>query len=393
MGAYGALTQFLLLSGAPWIERAFGLDRLTRLHRYNAVLTISAVLSHPLLVLAGYCARDGEPVLGQLRKLFGWEGVVAAAVAYGLLVIVGLTSWEKIRRRLDYEVWFRVHWLVYAAVLLAFVHQIEVGSDLSASKSIRWYWIGLSGFALGSFLLYRWIRPWFYLARYEFYVDKIIAETSDVTSVYIAGKNLDRFRIRPGQFMILRFLSVPFWTQAHPFSLSTESHTQGLRVSIKALGDFTRRIGMLEAGTPVLIDGPYGIFTAPRAHGERVLLIAGGIGITPLRSLAGEMAAAGKDTVLLYSSRNLAATALKDELDAIGEKFKNFKVLYVMDQDPGWTGPRGKLTEEAIRALCPDAASREVFLCGPPMMMQALIGSLVKIGTPVDKIYYEKFSL
>jgi len=74
--------------------------------------------------------------------------------------------------------------------------------------------------------------------------------------------------------------------EAHPFSMSRRPDGTRLRLTIKAVGDFTRRIPGLKPGVRVLIDGPHGIFTARRSSSQKILMIAGGIGITPIRSLA-----------------------------------------------------------------------------------------------------------
>ena len=151
-------------------------------------------------------------------------------------------------------------------------------------------------------------------------MDRVVRETDDVVSVYIRGRNLSCFRFAGGQFMILRFLAKGFWWQAHPFSLSCPPNGDYLRVSIKNSGDFTAKVPNLQPGTRVLIDGPHGIFTSRRSAKNKVLLIAGGIGITPLRSMANDLAVGGKNVVLLYGNRRHKDVVFQSEFDPLAAR-------------------------------------------------------------------------
>jgi predicted ferric reductase len=110
-----------------------------------------------------------------------------------------------------------------------------------------------------------------------------------VVSIRIAGRRLDRLGARAGQFFLWRFLTRDRWWAAHPFSLSATPDGRSLRITVKALGDFSGRLGSLQPGTRVAAEGPFGVFTAGVLRRERTLLIAGGIGITPIRALLEEV--------------------------------------------------------------------------------------------------------
>src|SRR5205823_3432242 len=103
--------------------------------------------------------------------------------------------------------------------------------------------------------------------------------------VHLTGRDLRRVGTQAGQFFLWRFITRDRWWQAHPFSLSAAPDGQALRITVKALGDFTARLREIHPGTPVFAEGPYGTFTAARRRQPRAVLIAGGIGITPLRAL------------------------------------------------------------------------------------------------------------
>lgn len=87
-----------------------------------------------------------------------------------------------------------------------------------------------------------------------------------------------------------------------------------LRITVKEVGDFTRRVGLLPLGTRIIIDGPYGVFTEWFSVSSKVLFIAGGIGITPIRSLMEQMLRNKKDAILLYANKTRRDIVFKDEL-------------------------------------------------------------------------------
>jgi len=96
-----------------------------------------------------------------------------------------------------------------------------------------------------------------------------------VTSVYLTGRQLDRFAFRSGQYANEVFLSKGRWSP-HPFSFSAAPNGRYLRVSIKAAGDFTDRIRELTPGTLLLLEGPLGAFTAAEPR-DKYLMVAGGL--------------------------------------------------------------------------------------------------------------------
>ena len=106
-----------------------------------------------------------------------------------------------------------------------------------------------------------------------------------MVSVYIRGRHVDELAAEPGQFFRWRFLARGLWWAANPYSLSAPPRRDLLRVTVKIAGDHSAALGTLKPGTPVLAEGPYGSFTAARRRRHKVLLLAGGVGMTPLRAL------------------------------------------------------------------------------------------------------------
>jgi ferredoxin-NADP reductase len=193
--------------------------------------------------------------------------------------------------------------------------------------------------------------------------------------------------------MLWRFLDGRRWWQAHPFSLSLAPNGRHLRLTVKGIGDFTSRLAGVRPGTPVLVEGPFGRFSARERTRQCVLLVAGGIGITPLRAMAEQMVGEGADVVLLYRCRRPQDAVLKNELDWMA-RAPNLRVEYLVGQQgPRRTRAADPLRAAGLRQLVPDVEAREVYVCGPPGMRRVVVESLRRLGVGEEQIHTEAFRL
>ena len=389
------LFQLLLIGRVRWVARSFGMDRLTRLHHRVGFALILLLLLHPVLLTYGHALQADVSCWEQVVDFCKtWRGVLTAVVGLGLIIAATLFSVLVLLKRLRYELWYATHLLLYLAFGLTVLHQVVSGSDFTDHPAFKYYWIALYVFVLLNLLAYRFTRPLLAFARHRFVVTEVVHEAGDVTSVIIGWRNLEAFPAEAGQFMIVRFLARGFRWEAHPFSLSCFPDGKRLRLSIKRLGDFTRRIPDLKPGTPVVIDGPHGIFTSRMCTSDKVLLIAGGIGITPIRALAEEWVAAGRDVVMIYGSRNSGGITFRGELDDLAAKSGGtLKLFYVLSDDPAWPGEKGRVDRDRIVRLVPDLSERDVYLCGPPPMMKGVRAALDSFGLSATRIHDERFAL
>lgn len=394
LAVFFVLLQFVLMGRAVWIEKVFGLDKLARVHRLNGYFTVGFILLHPLLIILAYSFKDKIGVIDQFLDFFlNYQDVMSAVIAVGLFVVIVFLSITMVRKKLKYELWYYIHLLTYLAVLLAFGHQLKLGGDFPGNNAFVYYWWTLYAFVFANQLIFRFLKPVYKSLKYRYRVDEIVPETSDTNSVYITGKNLEQWKYKPGQFMILRFLSKRFWHEAHPFSLSFLPKNNRIRVTIKNSGDFTAKIPHIKKGTRLLIDGPYGIFNPHSDPEAKYLFIAGGVGITPIRTLI-EKLAPTNDVVLLYSNKTLTDTIFKNELDGLSVEY-TFPVHYVLTDQPDFDGEKGRIDREKILRLVKDIREREVYICGPVPMLDAMRKMLMEkeIGVKPNRIHFEKFAL
>lgn len=391
-GTVALAWQLLFISRIKLLESRFGLDRLTGVHHWNAVVAVVCILAHAPLVTRGIASASTVTPSEQLIDFwYTWTGLKGAIIGALALIALAVLSIGPLRRRVRYERWYLPHTLAYLAIAVVFSHQITKGEEFVDHPSATAVWEALAAAVAASFAFSRFGVPIMRLWRHGFVVDRVVAECSDVTSVYICGRRLDTLPARGGQFVRVRFLAGDFWTEAHPFSLSLAPDGKILRLTIKASGDFTRRIPALPIGTRVLIDGPHGVFTAARATRPKVLLIAGGIGITPIRAILDDLLREGRDIVLLYTNRTRASTALRDELEKACAG--RVRLEQIASDMPASDGGTGRLDAARIRSLVPDFLERDVFLCGPPQMMDSIRSILRLEGVPPSAIIDERFAL
>ncbi|MGH2935584.1 MAG: ferredoxin reductase family protein, partial [Gaiellaceae bacterium] len=298
LSAYMALIQVVLLARLPVLERLVGFDRLTVWHRWNGHATIDLVVAHVFFSVWGYAAADRFSIGKEISTMLGggiYPGMITATVGTGLLLGVVATSYVIVRRRLRYEWWYAVHLLAYAGIALAWFHQIPTGNELVLDTVAADYWRALYIGTLALLVGFRVVPPLVNVFRYRLRVADVVEEGPGVVSIRMTGRRLDRLHARPGQFFQWRFLNR--WWTAHPFSLSEAPDGRSLRITVKALGDHSGDLAGVPVGTRVVAEGPFGVFTdAHRRTGKR-LLLAGGIGITPVRALAEHP---GDDDVVVY---------------------------------------------------------------------------------------------
>lgn len=394
LGTYLVLWQLLFMARLPWLEHAFGLERMAVLHKWNGYLAIGLLIGHGVFQTLGYQLGDGKDVASQLADFIAsYQGLLAAIVALGLFIAIVVMSVTIARRRLAYETWYFIHLYSYLAVVLAFSHQLATGVDFAGNPAFVWYWCGLYVLVGCSLLFCRVVGQVATYWRHRFHVQAVEKEARGVFSVYITGRDLDQFEAEAGQFAIWRFLDRTRWWQAHPFSISAVPDGRRLRITVKNIGDFTSNIHTLKPGTPILVDGPFGKFIE-RPKNPKVLLIAGGIGITPIRPLAEEMAADGFDVRVLYRAHSEGDIVFKKELDAIAAREGSVRVDYLLTKAAGRRpGREAWFTPTELARLVPDIFDRVVYVCGPVGMMALVRSSLEALGISSDQIRTEVFRL
>ena len=391
LGLHAALImifQLVMVARIPWLDRRIGMDKLTKLHRYTGLTLFWVVLLHPTVVMLGYAEHDNAPFTKEFTNLAGMMPTLLGMIAAGIVVVAAGLSIRFARRHMPYELWHTIHMLLYVAVALALIHQAYEGSAFKQNLATVVYWWLLWAIAIGALLVGRLIVPLIRNARHQYRVSAVVPESDNVTSVYVTGRNLDKLRAQAGQFMIWRFLTPGRWWQANPFSLSAAPDGRHLRLTAKAVGRTSAGLRTLPVGTRVYIEGPYGALTTLHRSKEGTLLIAGGVGITPIRALLEELD--GPITVL-YRVHTMTDAVLLPELQALAT-MKGARVHMLTGRTGHGRPPNNPFDPHSLQTLVPDIADRDVFVCGPPAMTAAVVRSLRALKLPTAQIHDERFA-
>jgi predicted ferric reductase len=384
-GAYLILMMVVLVARVPWLERAVGQDQLIRWHRRVSPWAIGLITAHVLLVTLGYAQAARSSVIGETWLLLrSYPDILAAAAGFGLLALAGITSYRAVRRRLRYETWWAVHLYLYLGLALAFAHQLVTGASFIGHPLARGLWIAIWASTAGLVLAFRVGQPAWRSLRYQLRVLEIRDEAPGVVSVICQGRHLDKLAVSGGQFFLWRFLTRELWWQAHPYSLSALPQPPYLRVTVKGSGDSSRALAHLRPGTRVAFEGPYGAFTGHARLSDGVLLVAAGVGITPLRALLEDLPR-DADVVVIVRASNVADVVHRAELAAL-VAHRGGRLHEIL-------GSRHKVgfSARTLRHLVPDVAGRDVYICGPAGFDTEVITAAQKLGVADDQIHVEAF--
>lgn len=398
------LIQILLSARLPWVDRVYGMDRALKAHRILGRITVPLVLVHVEALVLGYAVRDGLSAwvgwaVEPFRMLAGVPDMLTATAATALLVLIAVTSVRAAKQAMGYERWHLVHIGAYAAVALSLPHQLSIGSDLTRTPWAKAYWVLLYAAVAASVVWWRALVPLVRTLRHDLRVDRVIEEAPGTWSVWLRGRDINRLPARAGQYLGWRFLAPGLWATAHPWSLSSLPDGRHLRVTVRDLGDHSRQIASLRPGTRALIEGPYGGFTTRGRTRSRVLLLAAGVGITPVRAILEELvrtnAAPAGHVTLVYRADREDQLALRAELQKLARAGGHRLVFLVGPPVQGsWlpAGMPGRDDAARLASVVPEVASHEAYLCGPAPWMALVHRSLRRSGIPQSHIHDERFA-
>ena len=218
--------------------------------------------------------------------------------------------------------------------------------------------------------------------RIDEFVTEVVMEPRDRPLTYT-----------PGQFLFVNFREPfseqfpPFLrNQFHPFSITSAPDEPRLRITVKAVGEYTRALRTLEPGTAAVAEGPYGSFSSRHLPNDRQVWVAGGIGVTPFLSMARSLNGDAPAVDFYYCVEHEPEAHFLDEIHSIARQRENFRVAVVPRDREGF------LTAERFAAENEDLTSVDVLICGPPAMIESLRSQLDAYGLPGSQIHAEEFS-
>lgn len=382
------MTQVLLASRAPFIERAIGHDVAMAKHTRLGTWAIFLMVGHMLIITAVTAEYDGKSFLEQSLAWgsYGWF-LLFAQIAIAAFTVVLITSITAVMRRWNYEAWHGVHLLVYVGIAFAVPHQFLEGTTFRDGGAAWWFWAVLYVAAFAPFIWWRLICPAVLAARHQVRVETVASLPDGSTSVTMSGRNLRALGAKPGQFFLWRFWAPGLATQAHPYSLSA-APGDTLRITVKPSGNGSSAVADLKPGTKVWVEGPLGVFTDAARSGNELLLIAAGVGITPIRSMLEEARPEDNVTVVVRA-RSRDEAPLLDEVEELAAATGATLHVLVGSRGDTW----GTAQQPASISDFTDApALTDVFVCGPQAWAQTVAADAAASGVPADAIHREEFA-
>lgn len=378
----------LLMARIPWLDHRIGTDRLARWHAATGAYAVGLIVAHVVLVTLGYAASLHATPWGQLwRLVVDYPDVLMATVGTLLLVGVGVVSARAAKRRLRYVTWYLLHLYTYLALALSFAHEFATGAEFDGSLPARLVWGALYSVAVAAVLWYRFLVPAWSAWRHRMHVVAVRPEARDVVSIWLQGG--DRYRpIEAGQHLRWRILKRGLWWQSHPYSVSARPRPDLIRITVKGLGDHSRALARLEPGTPVVATGPYGAISPRRFGRDDLLLLAGGVGVTPLRPLAEVLGDGRRSIVFIVRATEPADLVFEAELEQLAAQGKVDLRRHV--GVPG--SPQDVLVGRRLVDEVPDLGRRQIVICGPPGFVDAARQTLRRLGVHPDRVHTESFA-
>jgi predicted ferric reductase len=383
----------VLISTLPWVEEWFdGIDRAAVWHRRVAIAGLILLAPHILL-----SSSPNSTALGGPLGAIGAIGLVALAV-WAILprwrsiapralrgLVLGLRDAPLVRdvRRIfgGYDRWRLLHRTTGLFVAAGFAHGVLDGSPFPDSGLLRWSYVAIGAVGLG-FYVYRELLARHFLSLHDYQVAEVREIDEGLTE--IAMRPLGRpVEFVPGQFAMVHLEAKDGWHR-HPFTISSAPHEDVVRVTVKALGDYTSRLQeLVEPGMPAVIGGPHGRFSHWKGT-SRQAWIAGGVGVAPflswLRALDGDL----KHHVDFFYTAD-GEPPFADEIRRIAEGHDSLHA-HLID-----TSVSGRLTPERVLATVGGPKGLSVFMCGPTGMVRTFQAQLQLAGVPSRRIHREHF--
>ncbi|MEY2475751.1 MAG: hypothetical protein QOG87_1066 [Actinomycetota bacterium] len=382
--------QFLSVARINRVDAPYGIDAVMRYHRQIAFVATAFIALHPLvLVLAESSYWDlVNPLKSPKRVQWGQAALL-------MLVFLVVVSVLRLRWKLNYEIWRVTHGILALLITsFALVHVRSVGVYVQRGT---WKPAVFTAFSLVFLSLLAWVRVLKPLARMRrpFVVDQVRPEPGGVVTLRLRATRGRGLRFRAGQFSWITLDSV-FVPNEHPFSIaSSAARPEEVEFTIKELGDFTRQLGGVIEGSRAYLDGPFGNFGVGWESAGQLLLVAGGIGVTPCMSILRTMADTSdpRPVTLIYGSNDWETIVFRDELEELRRRF-DLKVIHVLARGhEGWDGDVGFINLDILRRGLPDDLSGvQCYVCGPPPMMAAVEHALFEAGVPPRQVHSELFT-
>ena len=382
-----AMLVWQLVLGTRAIAGLFFDDLASKLslHRTVGTYGVAFVFLHPFLAMYAYGQTWLYTITPNLSTPYE-TAVTYGRFAFVLLLLVWVTS-ALIRSKISYRPWKYIHYASYPLLFFSLLHVPPVGSSFNTDL-IQLFWYSFVVISIVSVLLR--MRHIFGFGKVVY----IVTERNDLTpEAFLLRLRYDQknLHVRTGQYV---YLQPKLYSEEHPFTVLDHDEESGeLLVAIKKFGKFTQKLASIPIGSPIYVDGPYGVFTAEKTQDPDMpsIYIAGGIGITPFL----KHALNGKNyhQFLFYANQSRESAVLREQLK---KQLGKQQIDVFSRENPGTIAEQnveyGYLSENIVKKYVADPTAYEYYICGPEGMLEATKSMLVNLHVPKNQIHLEEFS-
>jgi predicted ferric reductase len=367
-----------------WLEEFFdGMNVVYQAHHSLGGISFILLLLHPLFLLMPYSGGAWDAAASFLLPGSDWSINIGIAALLSMMTLLYITYYLD----LQYQLWRYTHKFLGAAFFLGVLHSFFVSSDILRYPPLWWYMLIICFFGWMAFT-YRTLLGLLLVPKYRYRIDRVIHDSGRVVELVLRPYNPNRrLRYIPGQFVFMSMSGKGIVdTDPHPFSISSPPQSDTVRLSIKALGDYSTWIANIAEGSDVQLEGPYGRFSYVFNPNSSYIWIGGGIGITPFVSMAYTLTG-GTSVDIYYCAGDPTESAHLSELQTLSQVTPNLRII------PWYSKQQGRLTGQKVVETSNALQGKDIFICGPAPMMHALKSQLKQCGVPSGRIHTEEFGM
>ena len=393
------LAQYPLAGRIKAVTKITGLDNGMKLHRKAGEYIALFFFLHPFLILAPRFIHAPQKTLDD-----AWTTFIAGEASTGVFAWAVMTVWVlmavfKDKLKMSYEAWRISHGLgLVAVIILGTHHAATVGRHGRYNAWFDVMWIVLCTIAVAIVAYTYFVRPVIQKKRPFKLVSAKRLSASDWALTIEKDADFP-FEFDAGQFLWINTSGNAFNRSEHPYSIAS-SPTSLPQVSfvVRELGDFSSNLDKLKPGQRVYVDGPHGVFTLNGRQASGIALIAGGAGIGPNLGILRQLIDLNESRPvrMIYGNRRYDQMCVQDEIIAYEKALPDFKQRLVLEAEEAGVKAEhiGYIDKDFLGAqFNEDQRNNWIFyVCGPPVMVDAVTDHLRALGVPEKQILFEQLS-
>ncbi|MFA5937217.1 MAG: ferric reductase-like transmembrane domain-containing protein [Candidatus Paceibacterota bacterium] len=378
--------NFVLAARFKFLDKLFnGLNRVYIKHHTFGATAFCLLLFHPTFLIIQYLFVSLRTSFDFIFSFQDWSIILGEVSLLFFIVLMVITFYLNFK----YQNWKNTHQYLGIVLFLGSLHMLFISSDVSNSVVLKYYMLALVILGACSYF-YRTILKFYKKREFRYKLKEVKKINRNIVELKLLPLG-EKIKFLPGQFVFLRFENEGILSESHPFSITSSSNSEELYLGIKALGDYTSMVYLLEPGVICKIEGPFGAFSYLKAKSKKQIWVAGGIGITPFLSMARQV---NKNIVnndyqidLYYSVSNPTEVVFMDEFTQISMENNNFKFY------PYFSEKNNHISADFIYKKSENMQNTEIFICGPSKLMKNLKKQFINLGINSNKIHSEEFNL